>query len=72
MTANGEVQCVRAMDFRYVKLTYILKGLMELNIKDSGRIIKLLDKENFGMLMEMYSMGSGEMIKLMALVHIYM
>ena len=33
-------------------------------MRDSGRRIKLVEKENFGMLMVIYLMGNGKMIRL--------
>lgn len=37
-----------------------------------GKIIKLMEKENFGMLMVMFLRENGKMIKLMAKVFIFM
>ena len=45
------------MEFRY--------GLMVLSMKDSGKIIKLMVKVRFIMLMEIFLKGNGKMIKLM-------
>jgi len=46
-------------------------GLMELNMKVVGEIIKQKDKENSYMLMEIYLKESGLMIKLMDMVFIF-
>ena len=43
-------------------------GLMELDMKENGKITKLMEKENSGMWMEMYLMVNGVMIKPMAMV----
>ena len=40
-------------------------GPMELNMKENGGIIKHMEKEFFGMLMEMYTMENGKMTKRM-------
>jgi hypothetical protein len=38
-------------------------GKMEPDMKEIGKIIKLMEKENFGMLMEMFLRVNGKMIK---------
>jgi hypothetical protein len=40
-------------------------GLMEQDMKVSGKVIEHAVKENFGILMEIYTMVNGRMIKLM-------
>jgi hypothetical protein len=57
--ANGRAHIGMAMGFRY--------GLMELNMKDSGKTIKHMEKESFGMRTGMFSMVSGKRIRLMAM-----
>ena len=52
-----------AMVFKY--------GLMVLDMKAIGNIIKLVEKENSGMLMVMYLKDNGKMIKLMAMEYIF-
>jgi hypothetical protein len=47
-------------------------GQMEPDTRENGRRIKLMVKENSGMLMEMYLMENGWMIKLMAMAFIHM
>lgn len=42
-------------------------GLMDLCMRDGGKITKLMVKEDLSMLMEMFMMGNGLTIKLMAL-----
>lgn len=42
-------------------------GLMELNIKDHGKKIKLVEKVNLPILMEIVIKDNGKMIKLMDL-----
>ena len=42
-------------------------GLMELGMRVTGRIIRHVGKESFGMLMEMFSKENGRMIKLMVM-----
>jgi hypothetical protein len=46
-------------------------GLMEHAMKVTGKIIKLVEKENFGMWMEMYLRVNGKMIKLTAMVYTF-
>lgn len=53
-----------AMEYKY--------GLMELSTKDNGIIIKLKEKEHFGMLREMYMMENSKMIRLTAMEYILM
>lgn len=47
-------------------------GQMVQNMKVNGKIIKLMEKENFGMLMAIYLKVIGRMIKLMDLEYIFM
>jgi hypothetical protein len=42
---------------------------MELNMKENGKMVKLVDKESFSILMEMYMRGNGQIIKQMATVY---
>ena len=42
-------------------------GQMVQNMKDNGKIMLLMVKENFGMQMVMFMMETGKMIKLMDL-----
>ncbi len=46
-------------------------GQMEQNMRATGKIIKLMDKEYFGMFMEISTKGNGKETKLMALVNIH-
>ena len=45
-------------------------GLMELNIKDNGKIIKLMVKEYFIILMEIHFKDNGNKIKQMDMEYI--
>lgn len=45
---------------------------MVLNMRENGVITKLTEKENSGMLMEMFMMDYGKMIKQMAMVFMFM
>lgn len=47
-------------------------GLMEQNIKVSGGIIRLMEKVNFGTLMETYLKDNGSTIRQTVLVLIFM
>ena len=47
-------------------------GLMEQDMKVSGKVIEHAGKENFGILMEIYTMVNGRMIKLMDKEPIFM
>lgn len=47
-------------------------GPMELNTKENGKIIKLMEKVSFGMLMVIFLKEIGEMIKLMGKEFIFM
>jgi len=47
-------------------------GQMERNTKVIGEIIKLMEMESFGILMEIYFKGNGSTIKQMDGVYIYM
>lgn len=60
---NGWDQIGMAMEFNI--------GLMELNITDVGKKIKLVEKENLSMLMEIFMRVSGKMIRLLALESTY-
>lgn len=46
-------------------------GLTEQGMKDTGNKIKLVEKESFGMLMEMFLKVSGKMIKQMDMESIF-
>lgn len=60
---NGWDQIGMAMEFNI--------GLMELNITDVGKKIKLVEKESLSMLMEIFMRVSGKMIRLLALESTY-
>lgn len=47
-------------------------GQMVLNMKESGETTKQMEKESFGMLMEMFMKENGLMIKLMGRVNMCM
>lgn len=47
-------------------------GQMELDMKATGKIIKHMEKENFGMLMEIFFRENGKMIKPMVKELIFM
>ena len=63
IVANGKMGADMAMEFKF--------GQMERSMKDTGKIIRHMVKESFGMLMEMYLMEDGKMIKLMDLEYIH-
>jgi hypothetical protein len=56
---NGKINNDMVMEYRY--------GLTELNMRDIGLIIKLMEGENSGMQMVMFMMENGKTIKLMDL-----
>jgi len=60
---NGWDQIDMVMEFNI--------GLMELNITDVGKKIKLVEKESLSMLMEIFMRVNGKMIRLLALESIY-
>lgn len=47
-------------------------GPMGLNMKGNGKIIKLMERVNFGMLTETFLKETGKTIKLMDMVYTYM
>jgi hypothetical protein len=47
-------------------------GQMVQNMKESGRKIRLMGRGNFGMLMVIFSMVNGKMIKQMVMEFIHM
>lgn len=53
-------------------VTGFRSGQMVLAMKENGEEIKLMAEENFGMLMEISSMESGKMTKLMDMEFIHM
>lgn len=53
-----------AMVFKFGKMVHVMKV--------TGRTIELMVRANLFMLMEMYMMGNGLMIKLMAMVYTIM
>lgn len=61
---NGEMRSERDLEFKY--------GLMGLSMRETGRMIKLMARESFIMLMETFMMGNGETIKLMEKEPIHM
>ncbi len=61
---NGKRINAMASEFRF--------GQMERNMKDIGKITKLMGRVNFGMQMEMYTMESGKKIKHMEKAYILM
>jgi hypothetical protein len=54
---NGNKETDMAMEFKFGQTVQSMKG--------TGKIIKLMEKENFGMLMEMFLMVNGKKTKQM-------
>lgn len=46
-------------------------GVMELNMKDNGKIIELRDRVNFGILVVIYMKENGKRIEHVVKEHIY-
>lgn len=61
---NGKAKIGMDLEYKF--------GLMELNMKDIGKIIRLMGKESFGMLMETFLMVNGKMIRHMVTEFIFM
>jgi hypothetical protein len=61
---NGRMGTDMVMEYKY--------GQMVQNMKDTGVIIKLMERVNFGMQMVMYLMENGKKIKLMDSEYIHM
>lgn len=62
MMVHGEVTYEKAMEFKY--------GMMEQNIRETGTTIKLMGEASLLILMVMYMMELGLMIKLQEREHI--
>lgn len=61
---SGNQEIVTVMEFKY--------GLMEQNMKETGGIIKHMERGSFGMLTVMYSMDNGKKTRLMVTEFILM